>query len=71
MAISLYIGKQGSGKSYEIVKSVIIPAIAKGRRVVTNVYGLNEAGIHDYCIRHKLCTSDITMGAVIPVDNER
>lgn len=71
MAISLYIGKQGSGKSYEIVKSVIIPAIAKGRRVVTNVYGLDETGIHDYCIRHKLCTPDITMGAVILVDNER
>lgn len=72
MAISLYIGKQGAGKSYEIVKSVIIPAIAKGRRVVTNVYGLDEVKIHDYCIRHKLCTSESAMmGKVILVDNER
>ena len=42
MAISAYVGVPGSGKSYEVVKSVILPAIATGRRVVSNVYGLDK-----------------------------
>ncbi|EGJ3415938.1 hypothetical protein IHC78_002873 [Salmonella enterica subsp. houtenae] len=36
MAISAYIGIPGSGKSYEAVCNVIIPAFTSGRRVVTN-----------------------------------
>ena len=35
MAISAYIGIPGSGKSYETVCNVIIPAFTSGRRVVT------------------------------------
>ena len=42
MAISAYVGLPGHGKSYEVVKSVIIPAIASGRRVVSNIYGLKQ-----------------------------
>lgn len=38
MAISAYVGVPGSGKSYEVVKSVILPAIKSGRRVVSNIY---------------------------------
>lgn len=38
----------GSGKSFECVRSVIIPAIAKGRRVVTNVEGINSDAIRAY-----------------------
>ncbi|HGW7889845.1 TPA: zonular occludens toxin domain-containing protein, partial [Escherichia coli] len=41
MAISAYVGVPGSGKSFEVVRSVIIPAVAQGRRVVSNIYGLN------------------------------
>lgn len=41
MAIKAYTGLMGSGKSYEVVTSVILPAIKKGRRVVTNIAGLN------------------------------
>lgn len=41
MAIKTYTGLMGSGKSYEVVTSVILPAIKKGRRVVTNIAGLN------------------------------
>lgn len=41
MAISAYIGIPGSGKSYEAVSNVILPAFQNGRRVVTNIYGVN------------------------------
>ncbi len=42
MAISAYIGIPSSGKSYEAVCNVIIPAFTSGRRVVTNIYGLQK-----------------------------
>ena len=49
MAITAYVGVPGSGKSYEVVKSVIIPALIKGRRVVSNVYGLKVEDIYTFC----------------------
>ncbi|HFW0243643.1 TPA: zonular occludens toxin domain-containing protein [Salmonella enterica subsp. enterica serovar Poona] len=70
MAISLYMGLQGSGKSYEIVRSVIIPAVAKGRRVVSNVYGLDEEKIREYCLKHNLC-QEHEFGQVVLVENEQ
>lgn len=53
MAINAYCGLMGSGKSYEAVSSLIVPAIAVGRRVVSNIDGLNQELIHDYIIAHK------------------
>lgn len=40
----------GSGKSFECVRSVIIPAIKTGRRVVTNVDGIDSDAIRAYCV---------------------
>lgn len=37
MAINYYQGKPGHGKSYSIVKRVIVPALENGRHVVTNI----------------------------------
>lgn len=37
MALNLYSGRPGSGKSYSVVSHVIIPALKKGRHVVTNI----------------------------------
>jgi zona occludens toxin len=37
MALNLYTGDTGSGKSYSVVATVIIPALKKGRHVVTNI----------------------------------
>lgn len=37
MALNLYTGQPGSGKSYSIVANVIIPALKRGRHVVTNI----------------------------------
>lgn len=48
MSITCYCGIMGSGKTYECVSSVILPAISKGRRVVSNIDGLNENLIREY-----------------------
>ncbi|MGK5077382.1 zonular occludens toxin domain-containing protein [Janthinobacterium sp. HLX7-2] len=53
MAMNNYTGLQGSGKSFEVVSSVILPAIAEGRRVVTNIAGINPDGIYDYLVEKK------------------
>lgn len=42
MAITAYTGMPGSGKSYEVVKSVIVPALKRGQRVVTNIRGVTD-----------------------------
>lgn len=62
MAISAYIGIPGSGKSYEAVCNVIIPAFTSGRRVVTNIYGLQKDKITE---RYPDAT-----GEIIVVDND-
>ncbi|EDK4040417.1 zonular occludens toxin [Salmonella enterica subsp. enterica serovar Newport] len=71
MAITAYIGTPGSGKSYEIVRSVIIPAICAGRRIVTNIYGLSYENIIEYCEKRKLLKDDISAGEIIVVENKR
>lgn len=44
-----YFGVQGSGKSFEIVKNVILPALSKThRRIVANIDGLNAEAISEY-----------------------
>lgn len=37
MAVSFYCGSPGSGKSYHVVKEVIIPSLLEGRHVLTNL----------------------------------
>ncbi|GER94664.1 hypothetical protein A45J_2428 [hot springs metagenome] len=39
--ISLYYGKIGDGKTYHVVANELLPAIQKGRKVYTNIDGLN------------------------------
>jgi zona occludens toxin len=48
VAINVYAGVMGSGKSYEVVVSVILPALLKGRDVVTNIKGMDYQKICDY-----------------------
>ena len=48
MAINAYCGVMGSGKSYEVVSGPLLDAVAAGRRVVTNIDGVNEDRIHEY-----------------------
>lgn len=56
----------GSGKSYEVVSGPLLDAVAAGRRVVTNVDGVNEHAIHDYLMHKRGIPSD-QLGAIIHV----
>lgn len=69
MAVSLYCGTPGSGKSYEVVAFVILPALAKGRRVVTNIAGFDEFAARDYLMqKDKVAPSQI--GSIVLVDDD-
>ncbi|MDR6740996.1 zona occludens toxin [Herbaspirillum sp. 1173] len=69
MPINAYTGLMRSGKSYEVVSEVILPAIARGRRVVTNIDGISESRIHQY-IFEKQNIPLASLGKVIHVDNQ-
>ena len=49
MSVSFYTGHVGSGKTYEVVRNVICPAIAAGRVVVTNIDGLDPEKVAAFC----------------------
>jgi zona occludens toxin len=70
MAINAYVGLQGSGKSFEVVSSVIVPAVEQGRRVVTNIAGISEERIHEY-LTTKKGASTAAFGSVVHVSNDR
>lgn len=51
MAITAFTGPPGAGKSHALVKDVIIPAVLKGgRRVLTNIDGIDPDAIYAYCL---------------------
>ncbi|WP_230580709.1 zonular occludens toxin family protein [Xenorhabdus bovienii] len=60
-----------SGKSYEVVKSVIVTVIASGRRVVSNIYGLNEEKIKAYCLKKNKKLSSDDLGELVLVENSQ
>ena len=53
-----------------MVKSVIIPAIASWRRVVSNIYGLNKQLIEEYCLSKDKKLSPDNLGELVIVDND-
>jgi len=63
MAINVYSGVMGSGKSYEVVQGPLLDAIASGRRVVTNVDGINEDRTEE-CLVSKGRASARSLGEV-------
>jgi zona occludens toxin len=69
MAINLYTGLQGSGKSYECVSTVMVEAVANGRRVVTNVDGIDSEEIRMY-VHEKRGISFDQLGHVDHCENE-
>ncbi|TLP65187.1 MULTISPECIES: zonular occludens toxin family protein [Pseudomonas] len=69
MPINAYTGLMGSGKSFECVVSVIVPAVAKGRRVVTNVDGIDSDAIRAY-IREKQGIALEKLGEVVHCTND-
>lgn len=78
MALNLYCGKPGSGKSYSVVEYVVIPALLKGRHVVTNiplqgellmeVYGGKVTQLDLDALDHPELPSLIPNGAVAVID---
>jgi zona occludens toxin len=50
MAVSAYTGPPGAGKSYAMVAEVIVPGVASGRRVLTNIEGVRPDAIVAHCI---------------------
>jgi zona occludens toxin len=69
MAINAYTGLMGSGKSFEVVTSVILPALMNGRRVVTNIDGINSQLIREYLVDVK--KADLAkIGVLVAVTNE-
>lgn len=70
MAINCYCGLQGSGKSYEVVSSVILEAVSQGRRVVTNVSGIDEDRIHEYLVNKRDADPE-KLGRIVHVTNDQ
>jgi zona occludens toxin len=70
MAINAYIGLMGSGKSFEVVSSVILPAVIAGRRVVTNIDGINPQAIGEHLITVKGAKFD-QLGEIVSVTRDQ
>lgn len=67
MPVKAYIGLPRAGKSYEVVVNVIIPALRQGRRVVSNLAGLNYDQICQIFYREGISQSSI--GQLVSVDH--
>lgn len=55
MTVHLYVGLQGSGKSYDAVANQVLPALRQGRIVVTNI------ALHEERIRESFPDADLRM----------
>lgn len=69
MPINVYTGLMRSGKSYEVVSEVIVPAVRSGRRVVTNVDGISEEKIFEYLCENYPNDDPELYGCIVHVDN--
>ncbi|MDN2672861.1 Zonular occludens toxin [Janthinobacterium sp. SUN026] len=70
MSINAYVGLQGSGKSYEFVSGPMLDAVMTGRRVITNVAGINEDRVHEYLVNSREA-NPAKLGSIVHVSNER
>jgi len=69
MSIKAYVGRMGSGKTYEVVSEIIVKALARGRRVVSNIAGLDIEAIKGLLVDSGIPESQI--GELIQIDHER
>lgn len=67
MPISFFSGQPRAGKTYQCVLNFIVPAIRAGRRVVSNVDGLNEDEIRDFIDRTGGLPAGGTYGEIVKV----
>ena len=68
MSIKLYTGRMGSGKSYEVVTEVILGAVRRGRRVVSNIAGLNLEAMYDLLEKEGLDRDKL--GQIVTIEHE-
>jgi len=47
VAVEALTGLPGGGKSYQAVVEILLPALAQGRRIITNIEGLKDDVIYD------------------------
>ncbi len=66
MALTLYVGAPGSGKSYEAIASIVLPAYRKGRTIVTNIKGVRP----DYWQATIVADNGCEQGKIIVVDED-
>ena len=69
MALTAYCGVMGSGKTYEVVENVILANLAIGRRIVTNIAGLDSEKINAYLVNVR-SVPFASLGQIVPVANE-
>lgn len=48
MPIVANVGLQGSGKTFDAIREKVVSGVVDGRRVVTNIEGINPEAIYDY-----------------------
>lgn len=76
MAINAYVGVPGSGKTYEVVSSVILPAFLNGRRIITNIEGISQDNFLDYIDEQNKSKKErnridySSLGTIIKVNDE-
>lgn len=68
MALKLYTGIMGSGKTYEVASVVILGALRSGRRVVSNIAGLNFDAYCEILEAEGIQLNEI--GQLVPVEHE-
>lgn len=69
MPINAYVGWPGAGKTYQVVSNVIIPQIANGRSIVTNIDGIDVDAVYEniFCRnRGKI----VCLGTIRTITNE-
>lgn len=68
MSIKAYVGRMGSGKTYEVVSVVILGALRRGRRVVSNIAGLHYDAMKALLIEEGIAEDKI--GQIVPIDHQ-
>lgn len=68
MAIKLYTGPMGSGKTYEVASVVIYNALKMGRRVISNIAGLNYEKYKELILEED--PENTKIGEIVSVSHE-
>lgn len=69
MAIKAYVGRMGSGKTYEVVTEVILGALRNGRRVVSNIAGLNYEAMKAFLVGEGI--PEDLVGELVSIDHAK